>query len=124
MPQIQVAAFGAALTANGDVGTKGTVTVASTAGVYPGMKGYLSSSTLNQFVMVTAVVSAIVLAIRFLPEGLDDPKLQSGAVRRHNYGNDACSGFTTAQTARIDLPQQTVEVIQPTFVASAVVPHS
>src|SRR3954470_20014587 len=105
--QVQVASFGAALSANGDTPAKGQVSVASTTGIYPGMKGWLSNSTpLNQYVMVTRVISATVVAIRFLPEGLDDTKLQAGTVKRHNYGEDSCAAFTTVLTSRLDLPQQ------------------
>jgi hypothetical protein len=109
----QVPAFSGALTANG--GADGTLTFASNTGIYPGARGYLSSSSLNQYVLVVSLVSTTGCRVRFIAESTQDPKINAGTVRPHTMGFSDCSGFTTAQSAKLELQQQVVPVKQPQY---------
>lgn len=105
-----VAAFGAALTANG--GTDGSLTFAATANFRKGRTGWLTdANSPAQKCLITEIVSATVIKVKFLADqiviGTGSP-LTGGTVRNlgdfaPNYGTSDCSNYTTAQSARFDM---------------------
>lgn len=103
MPSISVPAAGAALTANGTA--VGLVTVADTTPFYAGALAWLSCNTpANMHVRITKILSATTMTVAMV--------LDSGSnVNNLSYaqGSDI-SAFTTAATARIDMPEQLVRV--------------
>lgn len=103
MAAVEVKAFGMALTGNG--AADGTITVASTASVWEGAKGWIvDGNTDAKWVEVSEVVSSTTMKLRLLqqPAAAGVVPVYSGP----NYGASDMSAYTTAQSARIDFPQQ------------------
>lgn len=101
---IDVPAFGQALTANGDA--TGYVTVASNAGFYVGCIAFLSNTSLNQRCVITELVSTNQVGVRFIANDLEQQTPQYGS--RSN-----CSAFTTATSARLNQEAQLAKIIPP-----------
>lgn len=103
----EVSAWGQALTADGT--TTGYVTVADTSGFYPGAEAWLSSSAAQQRVIITEIKSGTQVGVRFVATEVTN----SSALM---YGSrSSAAAFTTALGSRLDMPQQLVRVIQPSF---------
>jgi len=109
MPSIQIPKFGEALAGNG--GADGKLQVAKSDPYYVGCVAYLSDTTgKNQAVLITQIVDTThIRARKIANDGSSNVKTLSYAV-----GSDL-SAFTTANTARIDMPAQVARVDQPTF---------
>lgn len=121
-----VAAAGAAFTANG--GTDGSITMTSTTPFRKGQKGWITSSGQPSLkVIITEITDATHLKVRAIPDQLTPlTAAQSAGVAsaggvagpmntsnvRHladfapKYGTTDISAYTLAQTARIDCEQQ------------------
>ncbi len=100
---------------SGTGGADGYLTVSTNVGIYPGGIGYIAKSdgSAAQKCMCSELVGGTKVGIRFLPEGMDDPKLRTGAVRYPNYGRDDISAYTAGSTFYMEA--QTVSVYQPIF---------
>lgn len=105
-----VAAFGAALTANG--GADGSLTFAATANFRKGRIGWLKDdNSPSQKCLITEITSGTVIKVKFLADQLAIPSgaTQAGGETRQlgafapNYGGSDCSNYTTAQNARFDM---------------------
>lgn len=105
-----VAAFGAALTANG--GADGSLTFSATTNFRKGRTGWLTdANSPSQKCLITEIVSATVIKVKFVADQLAVPSgaLQTGGETRQlgaftpNYGGSDCSAYTTAQSARFDM---------------------
>jgi hypothetical protein len=96
-------------------GADGACNITSNTGAFPGAIGYLAKSdgTLGQRVQITELVSTTSVALRFLAEGMDDPKIRSGVVKVGNLGRSDCSGYASGSILHI--PAQDVAVQQPIF---------
>jgi len=100
MAAIDVKAFGFVLA--GDGASDGTITVASTANVWEGAKGWIKDdNTAAKWVEVAEIVDSTHMKLRLLLQPGD-----SLIGYAPNYGASDMSGFTTAQNARIDFPLQ------------------
>lgn len=113
-----IAAAGAALTADGTA--DGSITVASTTPFRAKARAFIrDNNSAAVEVIIAEIVSATVMKLRFAPTTPARPDSQTinGAVygdqgpynyglRGPNYGFSDMSGFTVAQSARIDMPAQ------------------
>lgn len=101
-----IAAAGAALTANG--GSDGSVTVASTTPFRAKARAWLSdANSPSAEVVIVQIDSATVMRVRFATPAV--AALGQGVAQvlnPLNYGFSDVSAYTTAQTARIDMPAQ------------------
>lgn len=105
-----VAAFGAALTADGT--TDGSLTFAATANFRKGRTGWLKDgNSPSQKCLITEITSATVIKVKFVPDQMSigtGAPLTGGTVRNlgdfaPNYGTSDCSAYTVAQSARFDM---------------------
>lgn len=110
MPNIEVAATSAALTADGDA--TGYVTVASTTGFFAGCLGFIRNSDGTAArVIITEVKSATQMGLRIVAD--DNEKQQAIQV----YGGRSnLSVYTIAKSSRIYQEQQLAR-IDPQWVA-------
>lgn len=107
MASEEVPAAGAALTGDGDA--TGYVTVADNSPFYPGAEAWLSNATLNQRVIITDLNGTTKIGVRFVADVVSN----SSALM---YGSrSSATAFTVASGSRINMPQQLVRVVQPTF---------
>jgi hypothetical protein len=93
----------------------GIFTTTSTTGLAAGAKGFLrkSDNTLNQYAMIVTVIDATTFTLRFLPEGTDDVKLRTGAVKHPYYGLSSLSAYSAGSIFSFEA--QLVDVQQPQF---------
>lgn len=103
VPQIRI-------TGTGDA--NGYLTVTANTGVYPGATGFLTQAdgTGMQLVQVTDVPLATTIGVKFLPQGIDDEKLRTGAVKYPWYGRTDIAAYTAG--AILTLLAQVVPVNQ------------
>lgn len=102
-----IAAAGAAFTANG--GSDGTITVASTTPYRAKARAWVSSSGQpSKEVVITEVTDSTHLKVRLVtpPPASAPDQAPAYALNALNYGTSDMSAYTTAQTARIDMPPQ------------------
>ncbi len=110
---MQVFVPGNSVSGTGDA--NGYLTVTTNVGIYPGAKGFIrkGDGTLPQYCMISDLSGGTKVGIRFLPEGMDDPKLRTGVVKFPYYGRDSLAAYTAGSTFFMEA--QLVEVYQPIF---------
>jgi hypothetical protein len=102
-----IAASGAVFTANG--GTDGTITVASTTPFRAKARAWVSDANSPSVeVIITEITDSTHLKVRLVtpPPAASPDQAPAYALNALNYGTSDMSAYTTAQTARIDMPSQ------------------
>jgi hypothetical protein len=107
MASIETPPFHQLLTAGG--GATGILTVTSTAGYKVGAVGWLCgplASPESQFVRINSIIDATHVSVIFIPEGINDVKLRTGAVHFPSFHQSDCSAYPLGSS--LDMPQQVV----------------
>lgn len=101
-----IAQAGAVLTANG--GTDGTLTVASTTPYRAKAHAWVSSTTTAGVeVVIVSIIDSTHMQVRLKTPPNTAPDQSPGyALNALNYGGSNMSAYTTADTARVDMPSQ------------------
>src|SRR5258706_3531156 len=99
-----VAATGAALTADGDTGGVGQITVASTTTFRAKAHAYVGDDNSTPVeVIIVDIVSATIMKVRLVFKA-------DGLTRNPgSYGYSTMAAFTTGQNERTDIPSQFVQ---------------
>jgi hypothetical protein len=107
MSSIETPPFHQLTTGSGS--TDGFLDVTSTTGYKVGAAAWLrgpSGSPAAQFVRINKIVSATKVGVVFIPEGINDPKLLTGAVKYPSSQQNNCSSYPINST--LDQFQQVV----------------